>query len=189
MKQTHHNAMTKLEQRVNSFAQIKNGQVEKHEKAYFVTHDNSAALWEGARKRPTYYYRFKTEQERDKWVRRQKEAITRRDEEAKAYQRKKQKENEALKVGQIMYDSWGWEQTNIDWYMIVRKTGSSVWLQQIGANVTETGFMSGNSTPNTDKTIGEPFMRRIGKHGIKISSHRGCLMPYKGEPTGCSWYA
>ena len=182
--------MTKLEERVNRFAQLKNGQIERHENVYFVRHDNSAALWEGARKRPSHYYRFKTETEREEWIKREKTSITKRAEMLKTIRKKKQEENAALKVGQIMYDSWGWEQTNIDWYMIVRKTGASVWLQQIGANVTETGFMSGNSTPNPDKLIGgEPFMRRIGKYGIRVLSHRGCLRPYEGESIGCSWYA
>jgi len=185
----HLNTMTKHEERVHQFAQVKNGQIEKHEKAYFIRHDTAVAVWEYSTKRPQHYYRFKTEQEREQWIQSQKDAITQRADDARAYREKKQKENESLKVGQIMYDSWGWEQTNIDFYIIVRRTKAAVWLQKIGASIIETGFMSGNTEPMPEKLIGEPFMRRIGKYGLKIESHRGTLRPHDGKPKSCSWYA
>jgi hypothetical protein len=87
-----------------------------------------------------------------------------------------------------MYDSWGWEQTNIDFYKVVRKTDSTVWLQKLRSEVKETGFMSGPTWP-TDEADGEVIMRRIGKYGVKISDHRGSLTPYDGTPKTCSWYA
>jgi len=161
--------MTKLEERVNRFAQLKNGQIERHENVYFVRHDNSAALWEGARKRPSHYYRFKTETEREEWIKREKTSITKRAEMLKTIRKKKQEENAALKVGQIMYDSWGWEQTNIDWYMIVRKTGSFCMASaNRGKRYRNWLRCQEIARQNPDKLIGgEPFMRRIGKYGHK----------------------
>jgi hypothetical protein len=35
------------------------------------------------------------------------------------------------KVGDILINSWGWEQTNIDAYQVVKATGKSVTIRQI----------------------------------------------------------
>ena len=33
--------------------------------------------------------------------------------------------NEKIKVGDIFYRSWGYEQTNIDYYIVTKKIGKS----------------------------------------------------------------
>ena len=38
---------------------------------------------------------------------------------------------ESLRVGDILYSSWGWEQTNIDFYQVIAIRGSAVDLRQI----------------------------------------------------------
>ncbi len=35
---------------------------------------------------------------------------------------------EKIEVGAILYSSWGYEQTNIDYYLVVRTTASSCWV-------------------------------------------------------------
>ena len=35
---------------------------------------------------------------------------------------------ESLRVGDILYSSWGWEQTNIDFYQVIAIRGSAVDL-------------------------------------------------------------
>ena len=52
------------------------------------------------------------------------------------------------KVGDILYSSWGYDQTNIDFYKVVRVSESSVWIQQIGKKVVEvTGWAHQNVVP------------------------------------------
>jgi hypothetical protein len=36
--------------------------------------------------------------------------------------------NELPQVGTILYSSWGYDQTNIDFYKIVKASGKSVWI-------------------------------------------------------------
>ena len=36
-----------------------------------------------------------------------------------------------LEVGDILVSSWGYDQTNIDYYKIVRKSAGSVWIQKL----------------------------------------------------------
>jgi hypothetical protein len=180
--------LTKHEQRVQDFATAKQGTIIRHHKAFFVLHGLSVALWTHQTIRPSYYYKFKTEQERETWIDYQKASIDSQQQSQDQWAEKLQAEKSNIKEGIVMYDSWGWEQTNIDFYKVVRKTDGMVWLQKLKSEVKETGFMSGNTWP-TDETEGEVFKRRIGKYGVKINDNRGCLRPYDGNPKSCSWYA
>ena len=44
-----------------------------------------------------------------------------------------------MTIGKIFYSSWGYEQTNIDFYEVVEvsKSGKSLTLQQIGSKIVE----------------------------------------------------
>ena len=45
----------------------------------------------------------------------------------------------APKVGDILYDSWGYDQTNIDYYEVVRTSKASVWIRSIAREMTDDG--------------------------------------------------
>ena len=47
-------------------------------------------------------------------------------------------ETETLEVGDIVYNSWGWEQTNIDFYVVTRRTAKTVNICRIASKVVET---------------------------------------------------
>lgn len=36
------------------------------------------------------------------------------------------------RVGDILYSSWGYDQTNIDFYKVVKVSAASVWIQKVG---------------------------------------------------------
>lgn len=38
-------------------------------------------------------------------------------------------------VGSVWYTSWGYDQTNVEYYIVVRETAASVWVEPIGATV------------------------------------------------------
>ena len=40
-------------------------------------------------------------------------------------------------VGDILYSSWGYDQTNIEFYKVVKISDYSVWIQQVGSQITE----------------------------------------------------
>lgn len=51
-------------------------------------------------------------------------------------------------VGDILYSSWGYEQTNIDFYKVVKVSEFSVWIQQVNSKITEvTGWAHENVVP------------------------------------------
>ena len=72
--------------------------------------------------------------------------------EAKAASRQARKHPanaQAVEVGTIFVHSWGYDQTNVDYYEVVRKTGSYVEVKPIAAREVEgsQGFMSATVRP------------------------------------------
>ena len=65
-------------------------------------------------------------------------------------------------VGDILYHSWGWEQTNIDYYQIVKVTKASVVLREIAQDKEYTHDMSGMCSPVPNEFIStETITKRI----------------------------
>ena len=76
---------------------------------------------------------------------------------------KAQKAKERIScVGDVLVSSWGWEQTNIDYYKIVRLVGKrSVEVVQIGSMCEDTGNMTGESIPDIHTDVGNRFIKQV----------------------------
>ena len=103
-----------------------------------------------------------------------------------------------FKVGDIITNSWGYDQTNVDWYRVSKISSHYVWLQPICGRTEETGFMSGNSTPHIDTSNDDPTKwgfqdtkEPAQKHrasGSYISMKYGSGRKWDGEKVYESWY-
>jgi hypothetical protein len=104
-----------------------------------------------------------------------------------------------LKVGDIITNSWGYDQTNVDWYRITRTTQHFVWLKPIAAHVEENGFMSGPSVPRIDVSSEDPSQwgfhdlsepeKQHKASGASVIMKYGSGSKWDGKPKYCSWYA
>jgi len=100
-----------------------------------------------------------------------------------------------IAVGDIFYDSWGYDQTNIDWWQVVQITGSgkSVKIRPINGKYKETGFMSGQTTPLKGKFKGSAITKRWGISSgsvyINSPSGHGWCSKWDGKPKFSSSYA
>ena len=57
------------------------------------------------------------------------------------------------KVGDILYSSWGYDQTNIEFFKVVKTSEFSVWIQKVGSKVVEvTGWAHQNVVPTDSST-------------------------------------
>jgi len=67
------------------------------------------------------------------------------------------------KVGDLFYSSWGYDQTNIDFYQIVRViSDNSVEVRKVeGKIVSRDSHMSGFVTPVKDSFIGDSMIKRL----------------------------
>jgi hypothetical protein len=83
--------------------------------------------------------------------------------------------NESFKVGDVLVSSWGWEQTNVQFYQVVALVGKcSVALRELDQEKVETGFMSGTTKPIPDQFISDNIeKKRVSSHGyIKFESYK-----------------
>lgn len=68
---------------------------------------------------------------------------------------------ELVSVGKILVDSWGYDQTNIDYAKVlsISPSGKSAMVVNIGQKFVEgsEGFMSESVLPNPDSVRGEPY--------------------------------
>lgn len=108
-------------------------------------------------------------------------------------QAKKVNPDAPVKVGDIFYNSWGYDQTNIDWYQVVgvTPTGKSVKVRPIAGKVKETGFMSGESAPQKGKFTGAAKTKKLGIHNGEpyLASKHGWTSLWDGKSKYASWYA
>ena len=90
-------------------------------------------------------------------------------------------------VGQIFYDSWGYDQTNVDFYQITEVKAKSVILREIA------GTLVGDSRvkPSPDHFVGEPKLKPIqirvnsqGESWSYINGDRGSISLYCNGDAG-----
>lgn len=99
-----------------------------------------------------------------------------------------------LKVGEILYTSWGYDQTNVEFFAVTRVSGRRVWVREIASDGEQTGFMSGRCWPAMPiRFVGDETMHTAqpsGKDGVyvKISECR-TAWPEQGRAHGFSTYA
>lgn len=79
-------------------------------------------------------------------------------------------EDVGLTVGTILYSSWGYDQTNIDFYQVVGTTAASVRLRPIGKMLApeQHGAPYHDAVlPAKDHFTGEEFIKRVKAYGPK----------------------
>jgi len=104
---------------------------------------------------------------------------------------------DTIKTGDIFYNSWGYDQTNIDWYQVVgiTKSGKSVKIREIGAQIAGApgcSDMSGRSTPVKGAFISPDVLtKRIRKYDgeFNLPMKYGWCPKWDGTPKYVSWYA
>lgn len=100
-----------------------------------------------------------------------------------------------FKVGDIFYDSWGYEQTNINFYQVVELKKASVVIREIAQNKITKGYLQGTTTPIKDDFIGDKILKRIitnyynDKVQHYIKSKFGWVSRWDGRPKCWSSYA
>jgi len=102
-----------------------------------------------------------------------------------------------LKAGDILHHSWGYEQTNCDYYQVLSATAHSAISREIVAATVEGSTyshgMADMRVPVKDAFCGEPVTVRINGYNqvaaSKGSFSYGCVSRWDGKAHNCSWYA
>ncbi|OMH34807.1 hypothetical protein [Tersicoccus sp. Bi-70] len=98
----------------------------------------------------------------------------------------------AAKTGTIYCSSWGYDQTNIDFYEVVAATAKTVQLRPIRSRCVEvTGELSEYVEPVPGDYNGEPFRRKVltyARGAVAINGYTNAY-PWDGRPRHATHYA
>jgi len=108
-----------------------------------------------------------------------------------AERRKTVDASEFYKVGDIVVNSWGYGQTNVDFYRVVEVLHKTIRVTELMQHVTEKNFMSGETVPAEDlRPNGKEYLLRVKSEG-RLSNPESYYYFHKwsGRPEYVSWYA
>ena len=142
----------------------------------YVDEQNIRAIaYRGKSKKPAWNYRFQSAAHMESEIKTFFGDVA----EAEAYKQERRDERKnfvsALIPGDIVYTSWGYDQTNVEFYEIIGKKNKRVTLREIRAKTTETG------------------KHERSYHSSAWRVHRGTIHPAcipwgKGEDRQCKYW-
>lgn len=167
--------------RFETFEEERNGKL-----FYFAKKYRSTPKGKYLKEKCEYYYRYSNPVDRDSRINADIESLKRQEVQKQAVKEKladmKKNFQNPFKVGDLFYDSWGYDQTNIDFYQIVEVGRASVKLSKIKQIYLESaGDMCEYVAPAKDDFVGEPFLSiiQLSRYDFKprINGRHGSIMP------------
>tara|TARA_Y100000310_G_scaffold345581_1_gene466894 strand:- start:4669 stop:5247 length:579 start_codon:yes stop_codon:yes gene_type:complete len=180
----------------------KGGNLEEYKDIKILTSENKIAgelrpclkVWVGKQKNPKMNYYFRSEERRNQAIKSAKDGADTRQE----YKQKRKAERKAfkpdIKIGDIYYSSWGYEQTNIDFYQVIEIKGkATVVLKEIAQDTVEGSNYSHGMACEViavkDKFLNDKTItKRVSQYGISLTSYSSARK-WDGKPQYKSWYA
>tara|TARA_R100000808_G_scaffold19434_1_gene42155 strand:- start:1772 stop:2353 length:582 start_codon:yes stop_codon:yes gene_type:complete len=151
-------------------------------------------IWRGKQKNPIANYWYRNNDDRNSSI----ETYKKRADQREQYKLERAAARKAFKpdlnIGDIYYASWGYDQTNVNFYQVVEIKGSAtVVLRELSQNTVKDSYyshgMACSVVPVKDEFLNDNTMtKRVGQYGIKIDSVRSASK-YDGSPKYKSWYA
>lgn len=160
------------------------------ERVNFVT----LKVWRGKALKPFAYYSFSSAAKADEWLEGCKRMVDR--DEAVKVERKAAKSDAVakmraeIKVGTILHYSWGYDQTQCEYFEVIERRGAVAVIREIGSRTKEgsESFMSDSQIPMPGKFIGPPLRKIIGAYGIAMD-HGTATPTDPNKAHYRSWYA
>lgn len=146
-----------------------------------------AVAFHGKAKKPDWKFRFTTEAKRAERI--QSFFESRRVHLFRMAERRKEANKpHNLEVGHILRASWGYEQTNIDYFQVTKVIGKTmVEIREIGSVSDTTGHMSGTCTPKLDAFTSEPMRRKVSNGSVTVDRSRYARI-WDGTPDNWTAY-
>jgi len=100
-----------------------------------------------------------------------------------------------IKTGDVLCASWGWEQTNVDFYRVLKRTPCFVTLQEFGSKVTNNPDKHSMTAEVGPAYVlkGEPVKKKVtlSYHGDEemVMICHGFARIWDGKPKRTSSYA
>lgn len=121
-------------------------------------------IWTGTAAKPHSYYEFQNSERAWKYFQTVVERQTEIEKNRKP--RKAAKASDHWSVGDVAYTSWGYDQTNVEFYQIVELKPKSVVVRQVKENSSDHGQPGGGKTaPRRFEFIGPKFLCPLAPDG------------------------
>ena len=142
---------------------------------YYHPKKNQAMGFQGRQSAPAWNYLFKNRpimmDHITKWF-----ANVEKSEKFRQDQKKVKQEsvvNHEFRIGSVLMRMWGWEQTNVNFYEVVRLVGKqTVIFREIAQERVEDEWMQGTCVPVKGQYIGAEEKRRVyDKNNIRYNSY------------------
>lgn len=148
----------------------------------------------GAAGKPSFHYSFNTEAKREQHIAEFFANQQARHDAKLARSAEKATFRHTLKVGDIAHTSWGYDQTNVDFYEVTRiVSDKSVAVRPIKCTQETHGSgMCGMVTALPGQFCGPESVRRVRQGNVIVNVEHGRYSAYPNKPTqpiGNSWYA
>lgn len=126
----------------------------------------------GKRQKPDFHIRFGEKERAENHVSSWLDGLMIRAQEKRALRQKRSETPNPLVVGDVLRSSWGYEQTNVDYYEVTAVVGKhTVEIREIARESENTECMQGVCVPCPGKFIGESMRKRVDdRGGVKITS-------------------
>ena len=139
-------------------------------------------IFKGTAAKPLCYYTFRSSEAREKYA---TETVANIDERvASKASRQAAKAEDHYFVGDVLYSSWGYEQTNVEFYQVVEVKGSSVYLREVYQNSSDVhGSPHGGRTqPRRNEFINDKVVRKlVAQDGSVKAPIHGWLSKWTGK--------
>lgn len=133
--------------------------------AYYYGEGQYAIGYWGKRRKPEFHYNCRRPGAGERYAR---EWVAEMDRRAAAHAARLSERKAArdayrhdYQPGDVLNTSWGYEQTNVEFYEVVAVTEKSVTLREVKQAIERTGDMQGRTRPRRGQYCGEPFTRRV----------------------------
>jgi len=152
-----------------------------------------AVAYIGKAAKPAWHFRFRSPEARDQKIAELWSNLEAH-EQRKAAHRAEAKKPSGAKVGDVLYTSWGYDQTNVEFFEVVAVRGLVVDLRERAQSYQETGFMSGKTKPaagyHGEVLRGKrPRPLEGGGYAVRIDSCRIAWLDTEGRTHYSSSYA
>jgi hypothetical protein len=149
---------------------------------------------------PIYNYYFKDEAARDVWIKNFVSNVTAHQKRIDDRKKERREFINPAKIGDVLESSWGYEQTNVDYYQVTKVMGKMVEIREIGARSvpgsTYSHGMADEVKPAQNHFIADAkkLIKKVmpagkGEYAVSIASYANAYHISPEEKTYRSWYA
>lgn len=143
----------------------------------------------GRKTKPSFRYRFANSEQRAKHCANFLDQIAASNKVHEQWKADNKAKGNKFQVGDVLVCSWGYDQTNIDFYQVTKRSAACVWLREIKATCERNGqYMTGTSMPVLDCFDGGEFRRVVKGDYVKIKSY-SVASKWDGRPEQFTEYA